>query len=48
MLVIVDACLSSLRDYQGFVSPTTGWHPWLMDFMPSALFGRGATAQVLL
>ena len=48
MLMVAGACLSSLRDYQGFVSPTTGWHPWLMDFMPSALFGRGATAQVLL
>ena len=37
MLVVAGACLSSLRDYQGFVSPTTGWHPWLMTFMPSAL-----------
>ena len=22
MLIVADACLSSLRDYQGFVSPT--------------------------
>ena len=48
MLMVVGTCLSSLRDYQGFVSPTTGWHPWLMTFMPSALFDRGATAQGLL
>ena len=48
MLMVAGACLSSLRDYQGFVSPTTGWHPWLMTFMPSALSGRGATAQGLL
>ena len=40
MLMVAGACLSSLRDYLGFVSPTTGWHPWLMDFMPSALLGR--------
>ena len=43
MLTEAGACLSSLRDYQGFVSPTTGWHPWLMNFMPSALSARGAT-----
>ena len=48
MLMVVGTCLSSLRDYQGFVSPTTGWHRWLMTFMPSALFDRGATAQGLL
>ena len=48
MLMVAGACLSSLRDYQGFFSPTTGWHPWLMTFMPSALSGRGATALGLL
>ena len=40
MLMVAGACLSSLRDYQGLVSPTTGWHRWLMTFMPSALFGE--------
>ena len=48
MLMVAGACLSSLRDYQGFVSPATGWHPWLIDFMPSALFARRATAEGLL
>ena len=46
MLRVAGACLSSLRDYQGFVSPTTGWHPWLINFMPSATIW-GATAQGL-
>ena len=47
MLMVAGAPLSSLRDYQGFVSPTTGWHPWLMTFMPSALFGRVAITKRL-
>ena len=47
LLMVEGAFLSSLRDYQGFVSPTTGWHPWLMTFMPSALSAQGATAQGL-
>ena len=40
MLMVAGAFLSSLRDYQGFVSQTTGWHPWLMAFMPWALLGK--------
>ena len=45
MLMVAGACLSSLRDYLGFVNLTTGWHPWLMTFMPSALLGRGNAVQ---